>query len=94
MLRLGHDLRLVLVLIGILSVVGIGGRRGLHELVVHVVLGCLGVLLILQIGDDLHRGEHQHTQQQHQNQVIQDFPVLSASSVMGSAGIGGRHFPL
>ena len=98
MLRLGHGLRLVLILvISRVSIrvgvgIGIGRRHRLDELIVHVVLGSLCIPLVLQVADDLHRGKHQHTQQQHQHQVVQHLSALSASSIMRPARICGRRF--
>ena len=84
-------LRLLAVAVGAIAV-GIGIAGGIvrtDEVLIDIVVDPLGVLLFLQIRNDLDGREHQHAHQDHQNGVIQGFSVLSAAAAPSAAVTAG-----
>ena len=81
--------------VGVAVGVVIGRRDRCHHLIDQILLALFAFLFLHHIADDLHRGEHQYTQQNGQHTVVQHlaaFMLLAAPSgsvaVVGGAVLG------
>ena len=58
-----------------------------------LILNVLGICLLLKVADDLGNREHQNTQQDHQNNIIQNFILLFLAAGF-RCGFSSRFFHL